>query len=228
MNAPRQFVEPVGDVACVVFDLDGTLYPQSLYLSRYVELVTRALRELTGMDQVESSRVVRAAGLSSGTSGGSASALLASVGVPISAWNQYRDSLPDMSRLVAEDVELVTAVRALAAVVPTALVTNNTARGTGRVLAALGFGQADFAVTLTADAGLRPKPSYELFTAAARTLGCPPTTMVSIGDRWPVDIAPVVALGGGGILVDGPRQVVVACHRLAERLRTAQPARTDR
>ncbi len=55
--------------------------------------------------------------------------------------------------------------------------------------------------------GLKPKPSSEPYQYVSNELGVPPNKIIAIGDRYNVDIKPLINLGGDGVLVDLPDEV---------------------
>jgi phosphoglycolate phosphatase/putative hydrolase of the HAD superfamily len=51
------------------------------------------------------------------------------------------------------------------------------------------------------------KPAKEPFVLAAQKSGTNPASIVSVGDRYDLDLAPALELGMGGILVRGVADV---------------------
>jgi len=97
----------------------------------------------------------------------------------------------------------------LAALTPSyrlALLTNNPKRVGVESLEALGV-RARFETVIGLDDTFESKPSREPFLKVCEALGHPPPACVSIGDREDVDIEPALAVGMGGILVDGVEDV---------------------
>jgi FMN phosphatase YigB (HAD superfamily) len=60
------------------------------------------------------------------------------------------------------------------------------------------------------------KPGTEAFFRLRAMLGESFESMLSVGDRKEVDIDPMLALGGSGILIDGPREIVTLANILLE------------
>ncbi len=61
---------------------------------------------------------------------------------------------------------------------------------------ALGFGDDDpVAVAITSESGHPPKPAVDAFLTARHALRCDLATVVSHGDRWSVNVEPVVDRG---------------------------------
>jgi FMN phosphatase YigB (HAD superfamily) len=215
---------PRDGISCVAFDLDGTFYPRSLYYSEYVRLARHALRELAGLSRREASELLRAWRIGGrGRDRGSVTALIESVGIERPVWAEYLDSSWDIASLVRPDAALVGAVTALNAALPVVLVTNNSERNAARLLRALGF--SDGALPVVApSAARRPKPAVDILVEAARRLGVLASEIFSVGDRWSVDVGPVLELGGGGIEVETTADVVVVSDVLATDPTAADPA----
>lgn len=194
----------------VVFDLDGTLYPRAIYSTVYYDFTRRALEDLLGLPDLEARELLRAAGILRTPSAyqGSVSTLLNSRGVPIREWNAYRDARFDMSELVREDSDLRSTLRHLAGRYTLALMTNNTAGMTRKVLRRLALLDGVFSVVLTSDENVGLKPDSRCFARAAEELAVSPEEMLSVGDRYTVDIEPLLGLGGSGLLVSGPSEIV--------------------
>jgi FMN phosphatase YigB (HAD superfamily) len=212
---------PGAGVRCVAFDLDGTLYPRAAYYADYLAFVRRALAELAGVEGAEADRLLREARIDvPGRDRGSATALLQSLGVDPATVNAWDDNASDSARHVTENRALVVAIAALSLTLPTVIVTNNNRIRTQRILDAIGFTVADVPLVITAEDGYPPKPAGDAFAAAARQLGATPAGMLAVGDRWSVDVEPVVALGGGGVEIETPDDVVAVCAVLRGRART--------
>jgi FMN phosphatase YigB (HAD superfamily) len=118
---------------------------------------------------------------------------------------------------------ITSSIKAVAARVPVALVTNSTAKLARECLASLGLRDGDFTAFIAADAGFAPKPSSAPFLEVARLVDCDPGTLFGIGDRWTTDVAPLVRLGGRGVCISNPTDVVGVCADIAEFLRSDKP-----
>ena len=72
-----------------------------------------------------------------------------------------------------------------------------------------------FTEILGLDSTMKSKPDPENFLLAAKRMGCAPDRMISVGDRYAVDIEPALSLGMGGILVEGVGDVYTLPELLA-------------
>jgi HAD superfamily hydrolase (TIGR01549 family) len=128
------------------------------------------------------------------------------LGVDMPSIIRWREEALDPRQWLTADSRLDAALALLAQRFRLALLTNNP-RSVGRAsLQALGVA-ARFEQVIGLDDTGKSKPSAEPFIAACRGLGLPFSSCVSIGDRQDVDIEPALALGMGGILVRGARDV---------------------
>jgi FMN phosphatase YigB (HAD superfamily) len=209
---------PVGadGIGCVVFDLDGTLYPLEEFAVDYAALLRDAVLELSSCTREDCEEMVcRLMGGGEGARG-SVTAIVESAGVPILAWNNFRDSRLRRPTSIRLNSSITTAVKTLATRIPVALVTNSTTKLAHGCLSAVGLKDDDFSVLVAADSGLAPKPSTAPFLEVARLVPCEPAALFGIGDRWNMDVAPLIELGGGGICVSKPSDVVEVCAHLME------------
>jgi HAD superfamily hydrolase (TIGR01549 family) len=200
----------------IVFDLDGTLYPRETYISAYYDFTLHALGELLHYGRKDAEEALRKENISGDPKAkqGSVSSLMVRLGVPIDFWNKYRDEKFALSRLVSYDPELEEGVRRLGSSYHLAIVTNNTLITTKNILAKLGLADADFSLIITSDSELSVKPISKCFIHVAERLTISPHAMLSIGDRFKVDIEPLLALGGSGILVSGPKEIPLIVEKL--------------
>jgi FMN phosphatase YigB (HAD superfamily) len=215
---------PAEPVRWVILDLDGTLYPLSTGRLEYEETVRRGLADLAGLGYGYSAFVLGAGRVS--VRHRSATALFQSLGVPREAWNAFRDRHFTEFVNPAPNPGLAQAVTRLTRVMPVALVTNSTSRYCGRALGRIGLRPGVFKAIVTADCGLRPKPFPDAFLAAAQCVERRLSAAFSVGDRWTLDVGPVVALGGGGVEVGGSEDVVAICCALSGGAPRETPGRT--
>ncbi len=217
-------------VRAIVFDLDNTLYTNPAYAAFQHEGLEARLADRLGLpreytkaklDELRAGR--RAAGLPATSMGN----LCLELGVPIETSVAWREELFRPGHWLRPDPRLDDALGTLTRRCTLVLVTNNPSSVGRASLAALGV-ERHFRFVVGLDLTLRSKPDPEPFALALRllgesgSLGDPGSavpgdfrpgaqgagSVVSVGDRYDVDIAPALALGmGGGILVDGVEDV---------------------
>ncbi len=118
----------------------------------------------------------------------------------------YRASRRDLaaSAFAVEPAEgLVELLSELAGRALTMLVTNSEPDGVMQVLDATGL--APFVDCVITDAG-KPQSLPGIASRALQQAGVGPQQLISIGDRWATDLAPVAALGGATAYVDRYRR----------------------
>jgi FMN phosphatase YigB (HAD superfamily) len=204
----------------VVFDLDGTLYPRESYTDLVLDVMVRALVELNGLtpqaalDRVAQLRKMMATNWDAT----STTAFILAQGVDARQWQQYRSRHLDIAAGLSRDERVVGGVADLRRRFPVALLTNNTRALADRILRKIGFADNAFSAVVSAeDVGACPKPSPAAFQTVLDLLHVPAAATWGIGDRYDIDIAPLVQLGGAGITISGPDQISSAAAVLGAR-----------
>ena len=197
------------DVAALVFDMDGTLYENLDYYRFQESSQVERLAGFLGISPSEAAERLGAAREARRAAALPATSLanhFLTLGVDMPSIIRWREEALDPRQWLTADSRLDAALALLAQRFRLALLTNNP-RSVGRAsLQALGVA-ARFEQVIGLDDTGKSKPSAEPFIAACRGLGLPFSSCVSIGDRREVDIEPALALGMGGILVRGARDV---------------------
>lgn len=197
------------DVAALVFDMDGTLYENLDYYRFQESSQVERLAGFLGISPSEAAERLGAAREARRAAALPATSManhFLTLGVDMPSIIRWREEALDPRQWLTADSRLDAALALLARRFRLALLTNNP-RSVGRAsLQALGVA-ARFEQVIGLDDTGKSKPSAEPFIAACRGLGLPFSSCVSIGDRQDVDIEPALALGMGGILVRGARDV---------------------
>ena len=203
----------------LVFDLDGTLYPRNIYHKDYYIFTLQSIMELFSKSEDEAKEILISGGITpdSEEPQGSVSSLMKSLGMTLKSWNHYRDSKFDVSKLILPNRRLVLDLAIMAKNFQTVLLTNNTIFSTKRILSKLGFiNQKPFNLIITSDFGLELKPNSESFNYIKKTFDIQFSNMISIGDRYDVDISPLIGLGGNGILISDPSEITTIALKLTK------------
>lgn len=212
-----------GDISALIFDMDGTLYTHEAY-GRYQETsqVARLALHL-GIPEFEAAALLRKqreARLAAGLPKTSMANLFLELGraqgfaIDMAAIVRWRVEEIRPAEWLTPDPRLDETLAALARRYRLALLTNNPRSVGAASLAALGVASR-FEAVIGLDDSFESKPSPLPFLKTCEILGLPPAACVSIGDRADVDMEPALALGMGGILVDGAEDV----YRLPELLK---------
>jgi len=212
-----------GDIAALIFDMDGTLYSHEAY-GRYQETsqVARLALHL-GIPEFEAAALLRKqreARLAAGLPKTSMANLFLELGraqgfaIDMATIVRWRVEEIRPAEWLTPDPRLDETLAALARRYRLALLTNNPRSVGAASLAALGVASR-FEAVIGLDDSFESKPSPLPFLKTCEILDLLPAACVSIGDRVDVDMEPALALGMGGILVDGVEDV----YRLPELLK---------
>lgn len=207
--AVKQYALPQNPRA-FVFDVDGTLYTNDAYVRHQIEgLEERYAREAgvpldTAKEQIAAARAAHAA-----RHGGTQTSLgnaVAELGYPISESVRWREELIEPERFLHPDPPLRDALSQLAGHARLVVLTNNPVSIGRRTLAALGVADL-FTLVIGLDTTWHSKPESEPIAAAVAACEVPPDAVVSVGDRYEVDVAPALKFGCGGIVVEDVSEV---------------------
>ncbi|MDR2798844.1 MAG: HAD family hydrolase [Treponema sp.] len=193
-----------------LFDMDGTLYTNPVYMQFQIRSIIERLARLQGCSfeamqgaiaayQETWAQTHRGQRLSLGNT-------LVHFGVSIEESIRWREELYEPGVYLKADPKLWETLKRLGAAHALAVVTNNPVLVARKTLAALGVKDL-FQGIVGLDTCLVSKPHAAPFLKAAALCGVSPLACVSVGDRYDMDIALPLSLGMGGILVDGVEDV---------------------
>lgn len=208
-NYPRLFSVP-SDIKAIIFDIDSTLYTNAAYAFEQVDCQVRRFASLRGITNDQARKMVADYRKKFATENGgkkvSLSNTLRSFGVSIEQSVQWRRELIEPADFLGPDKKLQEALAALGRRYKLLCVTNNPLLPAQKTLDALGV--ADLIEILVGlDTCNLSKPAKEPFERAAKEAGVPFGKIVSVGDRYDLDLAPALELGMGGVLVRGVEDV---------------------
>jgi phosphoglycolate phosphatase/putative hydrolase of the HAD superfamily len=211
-----QLVLPVEGI---IFDMDNTLYTHEGY-ARHQEdvLVERLAAELAVGKSEAVERVRLSRSRLTHANGGkkpSLGTVFLDLGISIATSVVWRNTLIEPERYLKPDPKLRAVLEVLGNRHGLAIVTNNPVEIARRTLAAVGVdGLVPFIVGLDSTGVSKPDPAA--FRIAAERLSCPFERVVSVGDRFEIDIEPALELGMAGLLVDGVEEVYALPNYLAK------------
>ena len=194
----------------IIFDIDSTLYTNRAYVSHQNEVQIRRFAEVRGISETEArtifddyrsewSKTHDGKKISEGNT-------FAALGIPIETVVAWRNELIEPADFLSRDEKLIEVLRLLKKSYALVCVTNNPV-GVGRkTLGALGI-DAYISGVIGLDTFGKSKPAREPFEKAAEETGAEIAECLSVGDRYDIDIVLPLAMGMGGILVDGVSDV---------------------
>ena len=198
------------DLRAIIFDIDSTLYTNSAYAFEQVDCQVRRFASERGITNDEARKMVsdyrKKFARENGGKKISLSNTLLQFGVSIEQSVQWRRELIEPADFLGPDKELQETLAALSVRFKLLCVTNNPILPAQKTLAALGI-EKWIEVLVGLDSCNLSKPAKEPFVLAAQKAGVAPKNIISVGDRYDLDIAPALELGMGGALVRGVADV---------------------
>ena len=206
---PRFYSVP-RNLRAIIFDIDSTLYTNAAYAFEQVDCQVRRFASMRGISNDEARKMVadyrKKYARENGGKKISLSNTLAQFGVSIEQSVQWRRELIEPADFLGRDEKLRAALAALSARFKLLCVTNNPILPAQKTLDALGVSDL-IEVLVGLDTCNLSKPAKEPFERAAKEAGVPFNQIISVGDRYDLDIAPALELGMGGALVRGVEDV---------------------
>jgi len=194
----------------IIFDLDGTFYSRDRYIATYYKFAVQAICKLLSLSEGEVKEYLSQERITPDptTSTGSVSSLVAKLGISKEIWNNYRNEHFDVSELILKNEQLTEVIAKLEQTCKLVLFTNNTDLMTNKILVRLGLMIDSFEYVITSDSSMGMKPyGHEVFYYLRDQTHIKFTEMLSIGDRYEVDIVPLIELGGSGVLITSPEEL---------------------
>ncbi|HBG66170.1 MAG TPA: HAD family hydrolase [Treponema sp.] len=194
----------------IIFDIDGTLYTDKLYVFEQVDAQVRHFAHIRGISEQAARHMIAGYRKTwSASHGGKKISLgntFAAFGIPIETSVKWREMLLAPEHYLHPDPLLQQTISTLKERFALICVTNNPVAAARRTLAAIG------ADTLLPDIiGLdtcgKSKPAKEVLELAAERTATPFSQCLSVGDRYDIDVALPLELGMGGIVVSGVEEV---------------------
>jgi FMN phosphatase YigB (HAD superfamily) len=200
----------LNDVRVLAFDIDMTLYTNQAYLDAQISLLLQRLADHQGISYSEVSKLVARikADFAVKNDGRSLSLgnVFAGLGVDTATSARWRDELFHPENFLVEDEKLKSTLKILIQKFKLAAVTNNSTEIGKRTLSTLGV-ERFFDPVIGLDISGKSKPTMIPFEMVAKHHNVEFQQMVSIGDRFDVDLELPLKNGMGAILVSGVEEV---------------------
>lgn len=193
----------------LILDIDGTLYDNPAWMEEQNDILIRRYARERGKDAQEARTIVSGAKILASRDGGTTSLAnaLAYLGIPIETSVAWRQELLEPEAWLSPDPALAGCLRSLAASFRLIALTNNPSDIGQRSLAALGL-EGIMEEVIGLERSLRSKPDPAPFRLALERLGLPPESVISLGDRFEIDLAVPLDMGMGAVHVDGPGDII--------------------
>lgn len=196
----------------LLFDIDNTLYDNREYGDSQIRVLNERLAKELGRPGDEVSREVeelrrRSAEENGGRRPSLGNAFLRFYGISIETSIRWRAQLIEPEAYLGHDRELRARIEGISRRAAICAVTNNPVSIGERTLHALGIGDLMPVVSGLDTAGVS-KPDPRPFEVALEYLALPPGEILAVGDRYEIDLEPIIDLGGGGALIEGRRDLL--------------------
>lgn len=190
----------------IIFDIDGTLYTNALYVFEQVDAQIRHFAHIRGISEKEARwQIHRYRESWSQRNGGKKISLgntFVAFGVSIEESINWRNTLLEPSNYLKRDDKLRTSLEKLGTKYKMVCVTNNPVVAAKKTLAAVGIEDL-LPDVIGLDTCGKSKPAKENLDKAIEIAGTQFDRCISIGDRYDIDLALPLELGMGAMLVDG-------------------------
>ncbi len=199
------------DLKAIIFDIDGTLYTCPAYVFEQVDVQIRYWSKLNGWTSDEGrkkmndfrkkwSREHNGKKISLGNA-------FTHFGVSIEQSIEWRNSLLHPENFLKKNKELTIALEYLKSKYKLLALTNNPVSAAKKNLAAIGI-ENQITDIIGLDTCCKSKPAKEMLEKAGKMENCTYDQMLSVGDRYDIDLALPLEMGMGGVLVNGAEDVI--------------------
>ncbi len=188
----------------VLFDIDNTLYRNTEYVDHQIEVLIDRLAEHRGETLERTRRLVQKTREEMERRDARRPSLgnvFVALGIPIKLSVAWRTELIDPSKFLTPDPHLRETLEKLSPAFCLIAITNNPVVVGKQTLDVLGVADLFYAV-IGLDTVLQSKPSWGPFEAALEAAGATPSETIVVGDRYDVDLEPLIVRGGNGVLVE--------------------------
>ena len=192
----------------IIFDLDGTLYDlKDVHEANYV-LQVQFLQHQLGMSDSEAVSMLEKNGvyLVINDHSKSATELFARLGLDMNVWIHYREANFDVTKIDKSKAVPNSTIKEFAELCPLVLLSSNSYENILKILDYIEIDSKLFKAIYCSDNTLLNEPfnkkrAIQIISHDFKVDYC---NMLSIGDRYQTDVAPIEELGGNGIVINHP------------------------
>lgn len=191
-------------------DFDGTLYSNTLYMEKYYDFAVMALKDYYGFSREEAQKILFANNIypKATSTNGSITQLMLKMGMSLEEWNHYRKKNFN-PKMYLSDNKIVNkkVLYEIAKTFPIFLLTNNTLKEVKELLEIMNIPEKIFVKIITADDNEYRGDKLEGIKLISKISGIDLQNILSVGDKFSVDIEPFIKIGGSGFLVEDPKEI---------------------
>ena len=200
----------------IVFDMDGTLYDLSDVMAVVYETQVSFLRERMGWSEVKAIQFLGENDVERHVTKNSKSAteLFMRLGFGRKEWTEYRQKHFPVEKIDPAKAASPILIRRFAKLGDIVLLTSNTFRVCGSILARIGMAENPFMKTVCSDTTGEETPFDKCREMEKLMASNSYVDIISIGDRYQTDIVPALKLGGCGCLLNCCNALDKVCEDL--------------
>jgi len=195
----------------LIFDMDNTLYTNKAYSLHQEEVLVARLAQEKRWSVESTQEAVDAVRGEHKAKFGQNPSLCSSfetLGIPVDLSIRWRNQYIRPEDYLKKDSCLEAALKELKENYCLSIISNNPRPIIRRTLACLGLSEDLFVSLIGLDSTGLSKPAPEAFIMAQQHLGLPAASIVSLGDRYAIDLEPALSLGMGGILIEHVEEIL--------------------
>lgn len=188
----------------VLFDIDNTLYRDARYVDHQIEVLIERLAEHRHEAVEQTQRLVHRTREELERRDGRRPSLgntFVALGIPIKLSVAWREELIVPEKFLSADPALRSILELISSRFRLLAITNNPVTIGRRTLEVLGVSDL-FETVVGLDTSHQSKPAWGPFERALEVIGAEPSETVVVGDRYDVDLEPMIVRGGSGVLLE--------------------------
>jgi FMN phosphatase YigB (HAD superfamily) len=197
--------------AVLLFDIDNTLYRHNNYVYQQVDVLIQRLSQHRDEPVEKTRKLVSHTREQIAAKSGRKPSLgntFVALGIPITTSVAWRTELMRPEEYLQADPVIGETLQVLARRFRLGAITNNPVVIGYRTLDVLGI-RSLFDVVVGLDTTMHSKPAWEPFAAALEALASTPNEAIMVGDRYDVDLEPMICRGGSGILIESDEDLTL-------------------
>lgn len=210
MRKMKKFKIP-NKITTLIFDIDGTLYTNYLFVQEQIDVQVRHWADLEGMTHKEAREKIadfrKKYALEHDGKKISLGNVFKNFGIDIDTSIEWRIKLLEPEKFLAPNPKLRESLERAAKKFNLICVTNNPVEAARKTLEVIGIDKI-LPNIVGLDSCKKSKPARENIELALEITKAKPNECVSIGDRYDIDLELPIQMGMGGVLVDGAEEVM--------------------